>query len=79
MDLLNYLPTELISEIIDYNDYEKYYKKDHVKNFKNVLLDIHNMNEIMCTISPTLTMQCWGNKPIHFDWDDYMEDNEMEY
>lgn len=60
------LPLEIIDEIADYHDYEKYCKPDHKKRFDNVMNDIISMNEIMKPISAKLAKECWGPSPNIF-------------
>ncbi len=67
------LPLEIIDEIADYHNYEKYCKPDHKKRFDNVMNDIISMSGIMEPISAKLAKECWGTEPyIHNDeyvWD----------
>ena len=73
---LKQLPLEIINEIVDYNNYEKYCKPEHQNNFKEVLRNITDMSEIMKVITPTLVWQCWGPGTKFFnDW--IYEDNIM--
>ena len=74
MDILNYLPEELVNEIADYHDYEKYCKPSHVEILQSVLNDIIDMDSIMTTIAPNIALQCWGagSKYLH-EW------NDLEY
>lgn len=57
---MNILPDELILEIADFIDYEKYCKPKHQNVFKNVLEDILDMSDIMQPVSPRIAFQCWG-------------------
>lgn len=61
MDILRYLPEELVNEIADYHDYDKYCKKPHMEVFQNVLKDIFDMDCFMSPISPNIALQCWGS------------------
>ena len=56
------LPDELILEITDFIDYEKYCKPVHQNVFKNVLEDILDMSAItgMELLSPLIAYECWG-------------------
>ena len=72
--LLSLLPLEIVDEIADYHDYEKYCKPKHQENLKDVLKNIFDMNEIMSRITPTLAWQCWGAGTKFFiEWN--LEDN----
>lgn len=80
IDKLEKLPIDLIIYIIDFIDYEKYYKPIHRKKFKNVLSDIYTMSTIIeGSLIPRLAWQCWGNGwPEVWDYDSsylYDEDN----
>jgi hypothetical protein len=63
---LNKLPNELINEIADYIDYEKYDKPKHQKSLLDVLEDILSMSDILLipesgeTLSCRIAWQCWG-------------------
>lgn len=57
------LPIEIVNEIADYHDYQKYCKPDHKKRFDHVMNDIICMNEIMQPISAKLAKDCWGPGP----------------
>jgi len=76
-NLLSLLPAEIVNEIADYHDYEKYCKSKHQEKLKEVLKNIFDMNEIMNCITPTLAWQCWGpgRKFINL----YPEDNIVIY
>jgi hypothetical protein len=58
------LPIELVEQIVDYHNYEKYCKPKHQSNLKNVLNDIRTMNSIFetdtHTILPFYALKCWG-------------------
>ena len=60
------LPIEIVNEIADYHDYQKYCKPDHKIKFDNVMNDIISMNEIMKPISAKLAKECWGSNPNIF-------------
>ena len=77
MEILNNLPNELVYEIADYLDYEKYYKPQHYELLKNVVNDIDEMADIMETISPKIARECWGVGYLDndFEWDPSQEDN----
>ena len=57
---MNILPDELILEIVDFIDYEKYCKPVHQDIFKNVLEDILDMSTIMEPVLPRIAYECWG-------------------
>jgi len=57
---MNILPDELILEITDFIDYEKYCKPEHQNVFKYVLEDILDMSDIMQPVSPRIAFECWG-------------------
>ena len=62
-----FIPPELVNIIADYHDYNKYCKPKHQKKYKEVLIDILDMSEIMKPIKPTLAKECWGPyKPYWF-------------
>ena len=61
----NLLPIEIVNEIADYHNYEKYCKPDHKKNFNYVLFDIIRMGEIMNPISAKLAKECWGSNAFN--------------
>ncbi len=67
------LPLEIVNEIADYHDFEKYCKPNHMKRYVNVMNDIISMNEIMKPISAKLAKECWGPGPII-----YIENNDFE-
>ena len=86
MNFIPYLPEELVNEIADYHNYDKYCKPRHKILLKNILNDIKDMSEIMPRISPNLAYQCWGagakNLPDSFEnenmvglYDDDYEDD----
>jgi hypothetical protein len=60
------LPIEIVNEIADYHDFQKYCKPDHKIKFDNVMNDIISMNEIMKPISAKLAKECWGSNPNIF-------------
>ena len=72
---LQCLPIEIVNEIADYHDYEKYCKPSHQKKFKHVIYDIYMMSEIMNPISAKIARECWGstftyildNPSLYFD------------
>lgn len=59
---MNKLPNELILEITDFIDYEKYCKPVHQNVLKNVLEDILDMSTIIGNdvLSPQIAYECWG-------------------
>lgn len=67
------LPLEIVDEIADYHDFEKYCKPSHMKRYINVMNDIVSMNEIMEPISAKIAKECWGPAPII-----YIENNDFE-
>lgn len=73
MEILNYLPEELVIEIADYHDYDKYCKPSHIKVLQSVLKDIIDMDSIMSTIVPSIALQCWGTGGKYLEW------NDLEY
>jgi hypothetical protein len=60
MNIFKKLPCELIDEIADYHDYDKYCKPEHKILLKNILDNIKDMSEILPTIIPHIAWQCWG-------------------
>ena len=58
------LPIELVEQIADYHNYEKYCKLKHQSNLKKVLYDIKTMNGIfetsIHTLQPFYALKCWG-------------------
>jgi len=57
---INKLPYELIDIIIDFHDYDKYYKPLHRNILKDVLIDIKEIGNIMpYGIIPSIGTQCW--------------------
>ncbi len=80
MEILNNLPNELVYEIADYLDYEKYYKPQHYELLKDVVNDIDEMADIMETISPKIARECWGVGYLDndFEWDPFQEYNYSE-
>ena len=68
------LPIEIVNEIADYHDYQKYCKPDHKKRFDDVMNDIICMNEIMHPISAKLAKECWGPESKNI----YIDENELE-
>ncbi len=62
---LQCLPIEIVNEIADYHDYEKYFKPIHQKKFKHVIYDIYMMGGIMNPISAKIARECWGSKITH--------------
>lgn len=85
MNFIPYLPEELVNEIADYHDYDKYCKPKHKLLLKNILDDIKDMSEIMPRISPIIAYQCWGigakNLPDPFENENMvgLYDDEDEY
>lgn len=88
------MPVELVDIILDFNNYEKYYKPAHKENFKITMEDIRDMGTIFAgTITPRLAKECWGtgngsedeSEIYEYDyeeepeWYDYEFDSEEEY
>ena len=61
-----FIPPELVDIIADYHDYHKYSKPKHQEKYKEVLIDIVDMGEVMESVKPRIAKECWGMyKP---DW-----------
>ncbi len=68
------LPLEIANEIIDFNNYEKYYKPEHNKNYTNVMGDIIDIGNIIAVPMPSIAMACWG-----MDIKNVLQNNEEDY
>ena len=66
------LPPEIVDEIADYHDYQKYYKPEHKKKFDYVLNDIIKMNGIRRPISAKLAKECWSSNYDDKSWIEIM-------
>ena len=82
--LKDQVPLEVVDQIIDYVDYEKYEIIAQKKNFQNVLTDILDMNEFLKPISPWIAKQCWGSEAFNetqwnIDIEESIHSEEDEY
>tara|TARA_B100000424_G_scaffold271692_1_gene275873 strand:- start:744 stop:1016 length:273 start_codon:yes stop_codon:yes gene_type:complete len=82
--LKDQVPLEVVDQIIDYVDYEKYEIIAQKKNFQNVLTDILDMNEFLKPISPWIAKQCWGSEAFNetqwnIDIEESIHPEEDEY
>ena len=68
-----YLPYEIVDEIADYHDYDKYCKPKHKTLFNKVMKNIVEMSEVFYNdnnLPPSIAYQCWGNGwPREWDLD----------
>tara|TARA_Y100000992_G_scaffold294341_1_gene253975 strand:+ start:98 stop:469 length:372 start_codon:yes stop_codon:yes gene_type:complete len=56
-----YLPNELVYIIVDFLDYEKYYKPQHYELLKGVINNIGDMASTFSIMQPSLSALLYGN------------------
>ena len=78
------IPVEVVNMVIDYIDYDKFYKIEHKNGpFQNVLADFIDMSYIFPTtdnIRPSVSSFCWGKNNVGniFDTVDINEMNSWD-
>ena len=76
-----YIPNELVDIIIDYLDYEKYYKPLHIYLLKGVINNIGDLSIGMCynNISPKIAWKYFGGGYNNVDdFDEFDEFDEFD-
>ena len=87
LQVIPFVPKEIVNIIADYHDYYKYCKPLHQKKYNLVMNDIVSMGKIMYFISPKIAYTCWGSGPnlipnnhedIHLGYDPSLNSSRMD-